>query len=94
MKTEVKKKILWAYKKRKHNKKRAGSDKFGGYPLYYLFQVIQRGSTMRNIIPNEKPSLNCYTFEGYTQQDYIDDKNKRGEYYDKQQRKKDNQTTN
>ena len=91
---EVKKKILWAYKKRNKNKKRPGSDKFGGYPLYYLFQVIQRGSTMRNIIPNEKPSLNCYTFEGYTQQDYITDKNKRGEYYDKQQRRKDNQTTN
>lgn len=77
---QAKKKILWAYKRREQNKTRPGSDKFGGYPLYYLFGIIQRGATMRHIIPREKPSWNCYKFEGYTQKDYIEDKNKRGTY--------------
>lgn len=76
----AKKKLLWAYKKREQNKKRPGSDKFGGYPLYYLFGIVQRGATMRNIVPREKPSQKCYTFEGLTTQDYLDDKNHRGEY--------------
>ena len=77
---QAKKKILWAYKRREQNKNRPGSDKFGGYPLYYLFGIIQRGATLRHIIPREKPSLNCYKFEGYTIEDYIEDKNRRGTY--------------
>lgn len=77
---QAKRKILWAYKKREQNKKRPHSDKFGGYPLYYLFGIIQRGATLRNIIPREKPSLQCYTFEGMTEKEYLEDKNKRGMY--------------
>ena len=78
---EVKKKILWAYKRRQQNKNKKGSDKFGGYPLYYLFNIIRRGATMRNIIPCEKPSQKMYTFEGYTPDDYLHDKTMRGQYH-------------
>lgn len=77
---QAKRKVLWAYKRREENKKRPGSDKFGGYPLYYLFGIIQRGATLRHIMPREKPSLQCYTFEGYTLEDMIEDKNRRGTY--------------
>ena len=77
---QAKKKVLWAYKRRQQNKQRHGSDKFGGYPLYYLFGIIQRGATLRHIIPREKPSLQCYLFEGLTEKEYLEDKNKRGTY--------------
>ena len=76
----VKRKILWAYKKREQNKKRKGSDKFGGYPLYHLYRIVQRGATMRNIIPAEKPSQKMYEYEGYTIKDMQEDNKKRGEY--------------
>lgn len=79
-KLQAKRKVLWAYKRREQNKQRRGSDKFGGYPLYYLFGIISRGATLRHIIPREKPSLQCYKFEGYTIEDMIEDKNKRGTY--------------
>jgi len=79
-KHNVKKRLLWAYKKREQNKKRQYSDKFGGYPLYHLFRLTQRGATMRNITPVDKPSRKMYTFEGYTEDDYIHDIKNRGKY--------------
>lgn len=85
---KVKRKLLWAYKRREQNKNLPGSDKFGGYPLYSLFRVVQRGATMRNIVPTDKPSLNCYLFEGYTEYEYNEDKENRGKYYDKKNNKK------
>lgn len=79
---KVKRKVLWAYKRREQNKKKSGSDVFGGYPLYSLFRLVQRGATMRNIVPTDKPSWNCYKFEGYTREVYDADVKKRGQYYD------------
>ncbi len=78
---KVKKRILWAYKKREKNKKQPYSDAFGGYPLYYLFQLVKRGSLKRNIMPIEKPSRKMYKFENIPDKEYIRDKNNRGRFY-------------
>lgn len=76
----VKKRLIWAYKKREQNKKRKYSDHFGGYPLFHLFRLVQRGATMRNITPLDKIPLKMYTFEGLTEKEYNQDKNNRGKY--------------
>lgn len=87
---KVKKQVLWAYKRREQLKKQKHSNKLGGYPLYYLMQTIQRGATMRNIIPCDRPTLKMYQYEGYTEKDYITDKNHRREWYE---HRKNKQTT-
>ena len=76
----VKKRLIWAYKKREQNKKRKYSDKMGGYPLYHLFRLVQRGAIMRNPTPLDKIPKKMYIFEGYTEKDYQTDKQNRGRY--------------
>lgn len=77
---KVKKQLLTAYKKREELKKKKYSNKCGGYPLYYLFRLVQKGALMRNVVPLATIPKKMYIFEGLTEKDYLEDKKNRGKY--------------